>query len=120
MRLLNTRLPIAALLLVALCGSALAFEGQYAGKRGTLVVKQRPGGTFEVVVDATVPGCIAELTATGRISNDVLVATKTQFGSSCRVTLRKQGNAIALSQGPGCLTFHGASCAFAGTYPPKR
>jgi hypothetical protein len=114
------RLFVAALLSLALCSSASAFEGRYGGKSGTLVIKQRSGGALEVNVDATRPGCIAEITATGRVTNDVLVVTKSEFGSSCRLTLRKQGNSIAVSQAPGCSTFHGASCEFAGTYSPKR
>lgn len=92
-----------------------SFDGTYAGGVGGLTVDVSvQNGRANIAV--RIPGCIGELdgAVTAQANGDWSVFAN-EYGSSCTVSFhRTASGAYQIEEGPGCATWHGASCAFVG------
>lgn len=120
MRIAVLPVSVAALLLLGMpAADAQSLTGSWrdgrGGRNSVMTIAPGPGGSYRVNIEVAVPRCIGSIDATGRLAGGKLVATATEGGETCTLTIEPRGAGLSVSESR-CLYFHGASCEFSGSY----
>lgn len=90
-------------------------EGRYKGQYGSdgVLSVDVTGTTARVSVGR--PGCLGEMTGSVTAAGGGSWAVTTTEYGSCTLTMTPANGGYAITQGPGCMIYHGAACNFSGT-----
>lgn len=97
------------------------FEHTEDGYEQLAVVKAAGASVYTAKFEVGTRGCGGGVTMKGRpAGSDTIIFSKTGNGQTCRITARYSPDfrSVALEE-DGCLTWHGAACAFSGTLKRK-
>ena len=112
-----------SMLLVAASVPAFSFEGSYADRRAgrdsDIAIRRLPDGRYSVKASLAWQRCMGQFEGAGTVQGDTLVASKSDGGETCTLTIRNRSGKLAVTE-RNCLFFHGASCEFEGLYGPAR
>ena len=97
-------------------------ESEFGGKydaskdsyRHSATITRTPNGSYKVNVSVSMRGCLGAFDGIGKIEGATLVARTTEKDDTCRLTISKTSNGIAVNEDK-CMAWHGASCEFSGT-----
>nr|WP_047166870.1 hypothetical protein [Sphingomonas sp. Y57] len=98
------------------------YEGTFDNATGGIDISRAADGKLSIAIGMAGASCAGGIDAiVDRPDGDVITVTKAPYEdgdhqeSSCRVSLQKQGDALAISEDEVCMNHHGMSCGFQGT-----
>jgi hypothetical protein len=91
------------------------FRDSRGGRTNVMTITQGPGGTYRVNIEIAARRCMGSIDARGRLTGRTLIATATNGGETCTLTIEPAGSGLSVRENQ-CLYFHGASCEFDGIY----
>lgn len=80
---------------------------------GEMIVR-KAGSSYEVSLNLSKEGCIAQIDGTATLSGNVLNLVKNDDDQVCTITAKILGSSAHIS-GNNCSYYHGAACDFSGT-----
>lgn len=99
-------------------GWAGTYDGTFEGGTGTVAIAEADAdGRFKVNLDVGAPGCAGQAEGLAAPAGDALVLTLDRGSDDtrvCQVGITRDGDSLEIEE-RNCLSYHGASCSFAGT-----
>lgn len=98
------------------------YDAYFDGATGEVEITPLTAGRLSVSIGMAGERCAGEIEAiVDRPVGDVITVSKAAYEdrddqeSACRISLRKQGDELSLSEDEVCMGHHGVSCGFDGT-----
>jgi hypothetical protein len=103
------------------------YDAYFDGATGEVEIAPRSGGRLAISIGMAGEHCAGGIEAVvDRPAGDVITMAKAPYEdrddqeSACRISLRKQGDVLSISEDEVCMNHHGVSCGFEGTASRSR